>query len=235
MASGIPTPKQIRDFVIETHENAPELSNRLITDKVEAKFGRRIDKSTVGRIRRTGSGDSRGARSGRSTGDGPRESAGEDGAGKVADGSVKAGAAEIRRTAEVRQMGHLREVFDIATSYLARMDAMPDDWIRLPGSHFMDEALKVRQLLLDLTGSPYWPVIYEHMGEPVSNLSHYAHVLGGSDILTAGDSPGRDLRELVSQAHMSAVSSMCQIDLAADAPDWLWRGPRCSWCEPRPE
>ena len=49
---GLPIPDAIRQFVLETKQNAPGLAHRQIADKVEEKFGEggKIDKTSVGRI-----------------------------------------------------------------------------------------------------------------------------------------------------------------------------------------
>ena len=50
MPQGQETPKVTRDFILKTKQNAPGLTHQQISDKVEEKFGTRIDKSTVGKI-----------------------------------------------------------------------------------------------------------------------------------------------------------------------------------------
>ena len=44
------TPSNIREFIIDTKRNAPDLSYRVIAQKVEAQFGYSLDKGTVGNI-----------------------------------------------------------------------------------------------------------------------------------------------------------------------------------------
>ncbi len=46
------TPEPIREFVIETYRGEPDLSDRELAERVEAKFGQtsKIDKSTVNRL-----------------------------------------------------------------------------------------------------------------------------------------------------------------------------------------
>ena len=47
---GKKTPSNIREFIIDTKRNAPDLSYRVIAQKVEAGFGYSLDKGTVGNI-----------------------------------------------------------------------------------------------------------------------------------------------------------------------------------------
>lgn len=52
MNRGKRKPEPMRQFIKETKRNAPGLTYTQIVDRVEARFGERVDKSTVGRILR---------------------------------------------------------------------------------------------------------------------------------------------------------------------------------------
>ena len=59
---GVKTPEPIRRFIVETDQNAPDLTNQQIADRIAGSFGSasKVDRATVGRIRnKAGSGHRR--------------------------------------------------------------------------------------------------------------------------------------------------------------------------------
>ena len=64
---GVRTPEPIRRFIVETDQNAPDLTNQQIADRIAGSFGpaSKVDRATVGRIRnKAGAGHRRPAQDG---------------------------------------------------------------------------------------------------------------------------------------------------------------------------
>ncbi len=64
---GVKTPEPIRRFIVETDQNAPDLTNQQIADRIAGSFGSasKVDRATVGRIRnKAGAGHRRPAQDG---------------------------------------------------------------------------------------------------------------------------------------------------------------------------
>ena len=153
----------------------------------------------------------------------------------VNDRSVK-DEIEKQRLAEVAQMSHLTRVLETTTRYDERLRDLPDNWRDLSDEDFSEMVEELRVLISTLTGEPSWPMLTEHMKEDLSKeVSYYVHIPGGLTIIPAPANPGNPgIRKLAEEAHTSVLNALMDIrlNLAPDDPDWLWREPRCRWCEP---